>query len=72
MLILIPIYLAIFLITNRLNKKTQRKVMEGGAELEAHLVESINSASTIKMFGLEKFADMKTEIRFVDLLKHNL
>ena len=70
MLIVIPIYLAIFLITNRLNKKTRRKVMEGWAELEAHLVESINSASTIKMFGLEKFVDMKTEIRFVDLLKH--
>ncbi|MEP0005650.1 MAG: peptidase domain-containing ABC transporter [Balneola sp.] len=70
MLIVIPLYLIVFLITNRLNKKTQRKVMEGGAELEAHLVESINSASTIKMFGLEKFADMKTEIRFVDLLKH--
>ena len=70
MLIVIPLYLVIFLITNRLNKKTQRKVMEGGAELKAHLVESVNSTSTIKMFGLEKFADMKTEIRFVDLLKH--
>ncbi len=70
MLVVIPLYLIIFLITNRLNRKTQRKVMEGAAELESHLVESINAASTIKIFGLEKFADMKTEVRFVDLLKH--
>lgn len=70
MLIVIPVYLLIFLITNKVNKKTQRKVMEGGAELESHLVESINASSTIKIFGLEKFSDMKTEIRFLDLLKH--
>lgn len=70
MLLIIPVYSIIYLITNHINKKTQRKVMESAAELESHLVESINSASTIKQFGLEGFANMKTETRFIGLLKH--
>lgn len=70
MLLIIPVYGIIYLITNYINKKTQRNVMESAADLESHLVESINSASTIKQFGLEGFANMKTEIRFVSLLKH--
>jgi ATP-binding cassette subfamily B protein len=44
--------------------------METGADLEAHLVESLNSVSTIKRFGIETFANLKTETRFVGLLKN--
>jgi len=44
--------------------------MESGADLETHLVESLNSVSTIKRFGIETFANLKTEIRFVSLLKN--
>ncbi len=69
MLISIPLYLAIYQITNRLNRKVQRKLMEHSAELETQLVESLQSVSTIKQFGLEDFADNKTEIRFITLLK---
>jgi len=45
----------IYFISNKLNKKVQRKVMERAADLEAQLVESLNSAGTIKRFGLEDF-----------------
>jgi ATP-binding cassette subfamily B protein len=65
-----PLYLLIYYLYNQLNKKYQRKIMESGADLEAHLVESLNSVSTIKQFGIESFANLKTEIRFVDLLKN--
>ena len=68
MLIVIPFYVMIYLISNRLNSKAQRKVMERAADLEAQLVESLNSAGTIKRFGLEESANFKTETRFVDLL----
>ena len=68
MLIVIPLYGIIYFITNRLNKKYLRKVMENNAELESQLVESINSISTIKQFGLEWNAQLKTETRFVRLL----
>jgi len=44
--------------------------MESSADLESHLVESLNSVSTIKRLGLEEFSNLKTEIRFVKLLKN--
>ncbi len=42
--------------------------MENSADLETQLVESINAASTIKRFGLDEYANSKTEGRFVTLL----
>ena len=69
MLMVIPFYLLIYFITNKLNKKIQRKLMEESAELEAQLVESLNILSTIKRFGLEEFTNTKTEIRFIKLLR---
>jgi len=68
MLAIVPFYLIIYLITNKLNKKTERKVMEHSAELESQLVESLNAVSTIKRFGLEDYANIKTETRFIKLL----
>lgn len=44
--------------------------MESAADLEAHLVESLNSVSTIKRFGIEDFSNLKTEMRFVGLLRN--
>lgn len=69
MLVIIPVYAMVYLVTNQLNKKTQRKLMEDAADLESQLVESLNSVSTIKQFGLESFANIKTETRFIQLLK---
>lgn len=69
MLLVIPLYSGIFLALNRMNKKTERKIMEKSADLESQLVESLNAVGTIKCFGLENFANIKTEARFIDLLK---
>ncbi len=69
MSLIIPAYGIVYLITNRLNKKTQRSLMEDAASLESQLVESLNAVSTIKQFGLEDFANIKTETRFIRLLK---
>ncbi|SDC59011.1 bacteriocin-processing peptidase. Cysteine peptidase. MEROPS family C39 [Algoriphagus faecimaris] len=69
MLLLIPLYAVIYWISNRLNKKVERRLMEESAELESQLVESITSASTIKRFGAEDHANIKTEMRFVALLR---
>ncbi|SFW41933.1 ATP-binding cassette, subfamily B [Sinomicrobium oceani] len=68
MLAIIPFYIGIYIITNKLNKKAERKVMERAADLESQLVESLNSVGTIKRFGLESFANIKTEARFINLL----
>jgi ABC-type bacteriocin transporter len=69
MLTVIPLYLIIYFITDKLNKKVQRKLMEDSAELESQLVESLNSVGTTKRFGLESHANEKTEIRFINLLQ---
>ncbi len=67
--LVIPMYCAVYWLTNRLNKKVERKLMEDGAELESHLVESLNAVRTIKQFGVETFANNKTDNRFSTLLK---
>ncbi|SDK45424.1 ATP-binding cassette, subfamily B [Pedobacter sp. ok626] len=69
MLAVIPVYLLVYIVTNKLNKKAQRRLMENSAELESQLVESLNSIGTIKRFGLENHANEKTETRFVKLLQ---
>jgi ATP-binding cassette subfamily B protein len=68
MLLVIPLYAIIYFITNKLNKKTERAIMERSADLESQLVESLNAVGTIKRFGLESFANIKTETRFISLL----
>ncbi len=66
---IIPLYGLIYWITNRLNRTRERKLMEATADLESQLVESLNSVRTIKEFGLESYANLKTEIRFIQLLR---
>ena len=69
MALVIPFYFIVYWITNKLNKKVERKLMEESAELESHLVESITSVRTIKQFGVETFANNKTDNAFTTLLK---
>lgn len=69
MLIVIPLYTIIYIISNKLNKKYERKVMEDSAELSSQMVESLNSVKTIKQFGMEDFANLKTETHFIKLLQ---
>jgi len=69
MLIVISLYTVVYIITNKLNKKQERKLMEHSANLESQLVESLNSVRTIKQFGIEDFSNMKTEVSFIGLLK---
>lgn len=65
----IPFYFLLYYISNRLNKKSVRTVMEKSADLQSQLFESINSMETIKLFNLEEHANVKTEEKFIDLLK---
>ena len=69
-LVSVPLFYLIYWAFNKLNRKYQRSIMESSADLESQLVESINSITTIKCFGIENFANLKTESRFVHLLKN--
>lgn len=69
MFTVLPAYGVVYILSNRLNKRTQRRLMEDSADLQAQLVESVQSVGTIKRFGLEDFANVKTETRFIRLLR---
>lgn len=69
MLAIVPIYLFIYWLSNRVNKKWSRTLMEQSAELETQLVESLNAIGTVKRFGLEEYANVKTENKFIQLLR---
>ncbi len=68
-LCIIPFYLLIYYISNKVNKRWQRKLMENSADLETQLVESLNAVGTIKRFGLEEYSNNKTENKFITLLR---
>lgn len=69
MLLILPTYTLVYYFSNRVNRLTQRKLMEDNAGLESQLVESISAIGTIKRFGLESFANMKTEQRFIRFMQ---
>lgn len=68
LVVVIPLYLLTYWITNRINRRRERELMECSADLESQLVESINAARTIKQLCLEDSANRKTEHRFMRVL----
>lgn len=68
-LFIIPFYLLILFISNKVNKTWQRRLMESSADLESQLVETLNTVGTIKRFGIENYANNKTENKFIVLLR---
>ncbi len=69
MILAIPVYLVIYLISNRMNAKYQRRTMESGAALESQLVESIQGIATIRRFGSQAYFNLKTESRFIPFMR---
>ncbi|MGA9269995.1 MAG: peptidase domain-containing ABC transporter [Lutimonas sp.] len=68
LLAMIPLYAGVFLLTDIFNRKTERRVMEASAQLESHLVESLQGIRTLKFFGAQSFVLQKTEVKFLSLL----
>jgi ATP-binding cassette subfamily B protein len=68
-LALLPANLAIYAFMNALNRTWQRRILELGADLDAHLVESLGAQSLIRHFGLERSTAFRTENRLVRLLR---
>ena len=67
--LILPAYGIVYGMANRINRKQERIIMEKSAELESHLVESINNIRTVKQLNLEHLMTDKMEYRFIDLLK---
>ena len=69
-LLIMPFYGSIYLLVNRRNKKSERKLMENAAELESVLVENISQLKTLKQFGLEDSANKRFKKSFTSFLSH--
>lgn len=69
MLMAIPVYLVLYIISNRINARWRRKIMETGAALESQLLESINGMKTIRRFGVEAYFIRQTEKKFIPLMR---
>jgi ATP-binding cassette, subfamily C, bacteriocin exporter len=69
MLLSIPVYGLMYFVSNRVNAKWQRKIMENGAALESQLVESIQRSAAIRHFGSASFFNLKTENSFIPFMR---
>lgn len=68
MLALLPLHAIIYGLSNHLNRKQERQIMENTARLENHLVETISKARTIKMFGIQASLQTKALTLLSDFL----
>lgn len=68
-LIIALLYGIIVFLFNKPIKNVNRKQMEDNAQLTSYLVESLNGIETVKAFNAEGKANIKTEIKFIKLLK---
>ena len=66
---IIPLYALIWAVSNARNRRASRELMERGAELQSQLVESLSVIGTVKRFALEADMELRTEVRFVRLLR---
>lgn len=65
----VPVYAVIWSVATARNRRVGRELMERGAELQSQLVESVSAIGTVKRFGLETEMELRTEVRFVRLLR---
>lgn len=68
-LFIIPFYMGMYYVYNKFNRKNQRQIMEKSADLESLMVESLQSASTVKRFNIEEKINLKTELKLTPLLR---
>lgn len=68
-LVLIPANVVIYLVSDWLNKRYQREIMERSADFDAQLVESLHAMSVVRSRGLEDQMSFRSETRLVRLLK---
>lgn len=66
-LIFLPIYLLVYYIINKINKKYERIIMEKSASLESQVIENIENTNIIKKTGAEKKFLEKTDDKLISL-----
>ncbi len=68
-LALLPLNGALYWFIDLRNRTYQRQIMERSADFDAQLVESLQAQPALRRFRLEEYAELRTEVRLVRLLK---
>ena len=68
-LIMLILYAVVVFAFNKPIKEINREQMEDNSELTSYLVESLNGIQTVKSFNAERESKLKTERKFIKLLK---
>jgi ATP-binding cassette subfamily B protein len=69
MMLVMPVYGALYMIGDRINERWQRKIMEAGAGLESHLLETISGIAAIRRFAAQEYFNRRAEKKFMLLMR---
>ena len=69
-LLLVPVNVLLYYISNRINKRWQQRIAVAGADLDTSLVESLGAAATIKQLAIERFFSNKLAVKLDTLLNN--
>lgn len=68
MLCFIPLYIVLFAVANKVNKKINREIIESSASFEERTVESITAVKVVKYFGSEESYLRNIQRQYTDLV----
>ena len=66
---MLPGFIALHWLTNRINRREQRALMVEAAELEGQMVESLQGHAAVRAAGIESYTALQLENRLVRLLR---
>ncbi len=66
---LYPLYALVYLLTDRVNRTNQRRLLENAAELQSWMVESVSGIATLRHLGVHDYASTQAESRLVRFLR---
>lgn len=69
MLVIVPVYVALYYLNHRINRRWQRKIVEAAAEVDTEVVQSMTAIRTIKKLAIENFCFNRMNIKFEYLLR---
>lgn len=65
---ILPVYFLIFLISRKLNKSTERKIIEESSAFREEIISSLNNIKTVKVMGLEDYIYNGIEKKFIPFI----
>lgn len=65
---ILPVYFFIFLMSRKLNKSTERQIVEESSAFREEIISSLNNIKTVKVMGLEEYIYNGIEKKFIPFI----